>query len=161
MAVQNSITGIITNESICIPCSPPFSCADKIEQDPYKYMVLKKGPNYVGTSAASKYAQRIKATPGTYTFASKKWPYAKHSQNTMLSAGGAVYVQHLNLPKNQVADMNRYESIGKNVAGKADCFTGECVPIFNFALSNTRNPRVFDGYQPYTNRFNKVFYIRY
>lgn len=90
-----------------------------------KMLTLKHGPNFIGTSQKMNYARKIKSTPGTYTFASKKYPYKQVNTGTNLSMVGS--------PQNWSTIQNprsaQYASIGTNVERQMECFTGSDVCV--------------------------------
>ena len=102
-----------------------FACPDETPEQQYmrlaasKVLTLKHGPNFIGTSQKMNYARKIKSTPGTYTFASKKYPYKQVNTGTNVSMVGS--------PQNWCTIQNprsaQYASIGANVQRQMQCFT--------------------------------------
>ena len=126
-----------------------FACPDETSEQQNtrlaasKVLTLKRGPNYIGTSQKMNYARQIKTTPGTYTFASKKYPYKQVNTGTNLSMVGS--------PQNWCTIQNprstQYASIGANVERQMQCFTSSDVcslPVetqfFEFCYSKCLRP---------------------
>lgn len=90
-----------------------------------KMLTLKHGPNFIGSSQKMNYAKKIKSTPGTYTFASKKYPYKQVNTGTNLSMVGS--------PQNWCTIQNprskQYASIGANVLSNTKCFINSDVCV--------------------------------
>ena len=134
LETQNRIYGCCASNDlslnytgICNTSACPVETAEQqsVRLAAAKMLTLKQGPNFIGTSQKMNYARKIKNTPGTYTFASKKYPYKQVNTGTNLSMVGS--------PQNWCTIQNprsaQYESIGQNVERQMQCFTSSDVCV--------------------------------